>query len=157
MFVAGKLEIISQPGLSLIESRSRLELLKRLMYLNRAFEFTVLKSLYAAILREIELGYRNWGDDFHYIENTVLATSSHSQKLRPKSDFSQGSTAVNSEDKFWFCAKFQRNKCPSKDSHVVNIKGKMRFAKHICASCWQKKHKELAHPECSSACPNTTS
>ena len=157
MFVAGELEIISQSSTSFTESRSRLELLKRLMYLNRAFDFTVLKSLYAAILREIELGYRKWGDDFHYIENTVLATSSHVQKLKPKSDFSQESKVVKSDEKLWFCAKFQRNKCQNKDSHVLDIKGKMRFAKHICASCWQKDHKELPHPECSSVCPSNNS
>ena len=166
MFVAGELEIISQKSTPPKEMSARLELLKRLMYLNRAFDFSVLKSLYAAILREVELGYRKWGEDFHYIETAVLASSnsikskpksSYSEGFRPKSDFSKGSTSPKSDERSWFCSKFQRNRCEFKESHVLNVKGKMRLAKHICAFCWQKDKKELKHPECSSACPNTTS
>ena len=33
-----------------------MELLKKIMYLSTSYEFTVLKSYYAAVLREIELG-----------------------------------------------------------------------------------------------------
>ena len=155
LFVAGELEIISQVSISSTEKFARLELLKRLMYLNNAFEFSVIKSLYAAILREIELGYRKWGDDFMYIENAIL--TSHCNKFKPKTDMSQGSSApFKAEEKLWFCAKFQRNKCPQKDSHTIQVKGRTRFAKHICASCWQKDKKEWNHPECSSACPHYT-
>ena len=85
MFVAGESEIISKKHISSVERSGRLELFKRLMYLNNAYEFPILKSLYAAVLREIDLGYRHKRDDFIYIENTVSATSS--RKFRPSADF----------------------------------------------------------------------
>ena len=89
MFVAGELEIISKKHISSLERDGRLEFLKRLMYLNNAYEFPILKTLYAAVLHEIELGYKSWGDDFTYIENTVLASSS--RKFKPAAGFSRGS------------------------------------------------------------------
>ena len=61
LFIAGELEIISQSNISSTEKYARLELLKRMMYLNNTFDFSVIKSLYAAIMRDIELGYRKWG------------------------------------------------------------------------------------------------
>ena len=56
MFVAGELEIISDQKTREVERMCRLNLLKKIMYLSSSYEFTVLKSLYAACLREIELG-----------------------------------------------------------------------------------------------------
>jgi hypothetical protein len=168
LFVAGELEIISSPKIREKEAKARLDLLKKLMYLNSSYDFSVVKSLYAAILREIELGHSNWGDDFHYVESAVLAR--HKVKnfrnvdfvqLRPKPSFDlpqENSSTVGGEDyKIWFCNRYQRNKCPQKSSHVIALKGgKTRFAKHICATCWQTDRKELPHPECSTACPHAS-
>jgi hypothetical protein len=65
------------------------------------------------------------------------------------------STGTIDDKSVWFCSKFQRNKCSLKSAHVVTSKGgKTRFAKHICATCWDLDKKELPHPECSSACPH---
>ena len=155
MFVAGELEIISKKHISSLERDGRLEFLKRLMYLNNAYEFPILKTLYVAVLREIELGYKSWGDDFTYIENTVLASSSH--KFKPAADFSRGSSGSTKSDiRLWYCSKYQRNKCTFNESHMVQINGRIRLAKHVCASCWQKDKKELNHPECSSSCPHSS-
>ena len=104
------IEIISKHLLPAKEKSARLELLKSLMYLNKSVDFKVIKSLYAAILREVELGYIKWGDDFNYIENTVLASSYNKYSFMPKSDFSQGAKSHKSEGKKWFCSQFQRNK-----------------------------------------------
>jgi hypothetical protein len=51
------------------------------MYLNTSFDFSVIKSLYVAVLREIELGIGNWGDDFIYVESAVLARHMFRTKL----------------------------------------------------------------------------
>ena len=148
LFVAGELEIISQSNISRTKKSSHLELLKRML-------FSVIKSLYAAIMRDIELGYRKWVDDFMYIENAIL--TSNCNKFKPKSDMYQGCSApLKAEEKVWLCAEFQRNKCQHKDSHLIQVKGHTRFAQHICTSCWQKDKKEINHPECSSACPHLT-
>ena len=162
LFVAGELEIISDQKTREVERMGRLNLLKKIMYLSTSYEFSVLKSLYAACLREIELGKKSWADDFQYIESAILT------KHTPKG--ASGSNSINSgkksfknrrhregqaetEEKFWFCSLYQRNKCSHKASHIQVVKGKARFAQHACASCWQKDGKKLEHPECSSACP----
>ncbi|KAL4227290.1 hypothetical protein ACF0H5_012736 [Mactra antiquata] len=160
LFVAGELEIISSSKTSKVEKDGRLNLLKRLMYLNSTYEFASIRTLYAAIVREIELGNKKWSDDMQFVENAVLA------RCKPKIKNTEGFTGSKHKtgltsmsdssepDKLWFCSKFQRNKCQNNANHMMVYKGKMRFAKHICATCWQKDQKELAHPECSTACPH---
>lgn len=64
LFVAGELETISNTQIKSIEHRGRIALLKRIMYLNTSHDFKSLKSYYAAVLREIELGEKDWSDDF---------------------------------------------------------------------------------------------
>jgi hypothetical protein len=103
------------------------------------------------VLREIELGHCLWGDDFQYVEATVL--SRYSQKFRyrsestnsvqlnpnPRYDLPQErvSTGADEDNRLWFCSKYQRNKYHLKTAHVVTTKGgKTRFPKHICATCW---------------------
>ncbi|XP_053372608.1 uncharacterized G-patch domain protein DDB_G0278987-like isoform X2 [Mercenaria mercenaria] len=157
LFVAGEIEIISSSKTSKTEKQGRLELLKRLMYLNSVYDFSVIRTLYAAVLREVELGHKKWDSDFQYVENAVLSrykakVKSSENNSKSKSFSSQAGS--NESEKLWFCSKFQRNKCSSNNSHIMAYKGKMRLAKHICATCWQTDHKELNHPECSSACPH---
>lgn len=78
--------------------------------------------------------------------------------FRSKRPFGSKKKKENESDdniNVWFCPHYQRNKCQNKSSHFLVIKGKARNAQHICATCWQKDKKKLAHPECSSACPHT--
>ena len=165
LFVAGELEIISSSKTENLERKGRLNLLKKLMYLSSSYEVLVIKSLYAAVLREVELGHLNWGEDFSYVESAVLQktkmkskNTSESFQFRPKpaynlpKEFSSNSSTP--EEKIWYCAKYQSNKCSQRSSHVVTVKGKFRMAKHVCATCYLKDKKELSHPECSSACPH---
>jgi len=161
LLVAGELEIISACR-DKKEKNGRIDLLKSLMYLAKSHDISVIRSLYAAVLREIEIGIKNWGDDFSYVESAILSK----QKSQGKSGavrFGDGKYKAQPanlpEDKaesMWFCSKYQRNKCPHKSAHSLVVNGKMRYAKHICASCWLKDHKSLDHPECSSACPHTS-
>lgn len=48
LFIAGELEIISDTKTGNSERKGRLELLKKLMYLSNSYEFSTIKSLYAA-------------------------------------------------------------------------------------------------------------
>ncbi|XP_053399112.1 uncharacterized protein LOC128556961 [Mercenaria mercenaria] len=59
LFVAGELEIISEKHIKSKERSGRLKLLKRLMDLSSTYSFSILKSYYAAVLREIELGEKS--------------------------------------------------------------------------------------------------
>ena len=163
LFVAGELEIISDIKTGNLKRKGRLELLKKLMYLSNSYEFTIVKSLYAAVLREVELGHLDWGEDFSYVESAVLTKNkikskgaSDSVQFRPKPSYSlpKEISSSSAENKVWYCQKFQSNKCSQKTSHAINVKGKSRFAKHMCATCYLADKKELAHPECSTACPH---
>jgi hypothetical protein len=157
LFVAGELEIISSSSLGKYEKNSRIDLLKRLMYLCTSYEFSVVRSLYAAILRDIELGHLNWGESFQYIESRILNGHSVKKTNFVKSkNFKSRSEKIDekSTDKVWFCSQFQRNKCMQKSPHMMVVKGVMRLAHHICASCWMKDKVKLEHPECSSSCPH---
>jgi hypothetical protein len=71
LFIAGELEIIMSSITGKSEKEGRLDLLKKLMYLNSSYDYAAIKAVYAAILREIELGHCNWSDDFQYVESAV--------------------------------------------------------------------------------------
>ena len=159
LFVAGELEIISQSSIKRKEREARIELLKRLMYLSSSYDFNTIKSLYAAILREIELGHKKWGDDFHYVETNIFARSSVKKSVpsNKKNGLKFKEDSI-SEDRIWFCPLYQKNKCLHKSkSHLMVVKGKQRLAQHICATCWMKDKTKSEHPECASTCPHCQS
>lgn len=160
LFVAGELEIISDRKIKDLERSGRINLLKKIMYLSTSYDFSTLKSFYAACLREIEVGNRTWSDDFSSVETAIL------QKFVPKArSFSHFGKKTNyknkrpvegqteKEGKLWFCPFYQRNKCEHKGNHLKVINGRNHYCQHVCATCWQKDSKKLEHPECSSACP----
>ena len=168
LFVAGELEIIGDVRTEKVERSGRLSLLKKLMYLSTAYDLTTLKAYYAGVLRDIEVGAKTWKDDFQYVETAILAKhtprnkQSFGNSLKKKYQKStnltnkkQGQDSSGHEEKIWFCAAYQRNKCAHKSTHTLIVKGRMRMAQHICASCWQKDSKKLEHPECSSTCPHS--
>ena len=157
LFCAEELEIIGSTKIKEAERTGRISLLKKIMYLNTSYDFKTLKSYYAACLNEIEIGHKTWKDDFQQIESAILSKHvpkqtqfSKNQQSKSKED----SASKKSEEKIWFCALYNRNKCPQKISHTETKFGKFHFAHHICATCWQKDGKKLDHPECSSACPH---
>ena len=103
---------------------------------------------------------KTWKDDFQQIEAAILSKhvpkhTSHFSKKFPTKSKDDSETKKASEDKVWFCALYNRNKCQHKMSHTERKNGRFHYAQHICASCWQKDSKKLEHPECSSACPYT--
>lgn len=167
LFIAGELEIITEARTDKTERMGRLDLLKKLMYLSSSYELSTIKAYYAAVLREVELGHKTWKDDFQYVESAILnkhvpkSRSSYQNSSYKKTEFKSGKRQsdkkVENEDKLWFCAAYQRNKCQHKSSHTLVLKGKMHYAHHVCATCWLKDKKKLEHPESSSACPHIES
>ena len=73
LFLAGEISIISADDLSETERKGRLDLLKKIIYFSNTYEFKGLKAYYAAWLREIELGKKNWSDDPQQIETAILS------------------------------------------------------------------------------------
>ena len=156
LFIAGELEIISEEGISKAERSGRISMLKKIVYYSNTYDFKGLKSFYAAWLREIELGKKTWVDDPQQIESAILSKHLRWQKSSFLTNKKDSTHKGNNDEKLWFCSLYQRSKCANKASHMVVIKGKMRMAQHICATCWLKDKAKLAHPECSSSCPHTT-
>ena len=160
LFIAGELEICTSAKIKEVEKSGRPNLLKRIMYLNSSYDFKTLKAFYAACLNEIEIGLKKWDDDFQQIETAILSKHIPKQKFQKKfgnKDKSREDSAdskKSSDEIVWFCSLYQRNKCPQKLSHTERKNGRMHFAQHVCATCWQKDNKKLEHPECSSACPH---
>ena len=64
LFTTGELEIITNGYISELEKQSRLELLKQFTYFNGSYPWSVLKNVYIAILRKIELGHKTWNSNF---------------------------------------------------------------------------------------------
>lgn len=154
LFVAGELEIISDDELSPAERSGRLTLLKKIVYYYSTYEFKGLKAFYAAWVREIELGKKKWSDDSSQIESAILSKFVLKSSKSPFS-VTRKSDNLDNEDRAWFCQAYQRNKCLHKASHTETFRGKLKLAQHICATCYLKDKKKLAHPECSSSCPHT--
>ena len=152
LFIAGELEIIAEDDLSASEKGGRLELLKKIVYYSSTYEFKGLKAFYAAWLKEIELGKKKWSDDSQQIESAILSKYLLRNKGFPVAGKKEPQKNSGEEDRVWFCSAYQRNKCAHKSNHMVVIKGKMRLAAHICASCWLKDKKKLEHSESSSCC-----
>ena len=135
LFLAGEISIISSDDLSESERQGRLSLLKKIIYYSGTYEFKGLKALYAAWLREIELGKKSWSDDPQQIEGAIL--SKYLLRGKGYSSFKENSSKSDAaEDRTWFCSEYQRNKCKHKSSHLRVHNGKQKLANHICATCW---------------------
>ena len=160
MFIAGELEIISSEGLPRSERLGRTSLLKKIIYYSNTYEFKGLKSFYAAWLRQIELGKKAWSDDPQQLESAILTkhlrVQRSSSSAHKKESVNNKKDKDDGEEKVWFCSQFQRNKCSHKGTHMVVVKGRMRQAQHICATCWMTDKAKLGHPESSSSCPHAS-
>ena len=154
LLIAGELEIISEEDLTKSELEGRLSLLKKIVYYSSTYEFEGLKKFYASWVRETEVGRKKWSDDPSSWESAFLSK----YIIKSNKQFTPGrkEKVSNNDERVWFCSAYQRNKCAHKSNHMLVIKGKMRLASHICASCWQKDKKKLEHPESSSCCPHAS-
>ena len=135
-FVAGELEII-KACTDDKEKSARIAFINTLMY--------------AACLREIELGNKCWGDDYWKIGDQILNRAIFLDSESPKAKYKKGSSV--SSKNIWFCSTYQNKKCDKNSPHKQWIKGVSRDVSHICAACWLSTKVESKHPEISSACP----
>ena len=70
-FIAEELENISSKNEE-IEKSGRLNLLKRIVYLNLSYDFKTLKTFLSECLNEIEIVLKSWQDDFQQIKSTIV-------------------------------------------------------------------------------------
>ena len=160
LLVAGELEIITSDSISDTERYGRLKILKQLAYHMGYYDWEVLRGVYAAIVRKIELGLYGWDSDFSRLEQMILTkamvkSQSDRQSSRPKSQSAQFTTAQ--KDRTWYCHKFQNNMCNvAGESHPIQWRGQTITVHHICSRCWSLDKKKMPHRESDSACPHKT-
>ena len=143
LFAASEIEIFLSEKTSSTERKSRLLLLRKILYYANVYEWQGLLNFYAAWLRRIESGLSKWGDDPTIIEIPMLA-----RHVLKKS-------AEKTSDAIFWCPDYNNGKCSvSAKSHQRMIKNRSRTVQHICSTCWRKDRKQLSHPETSSACPH---
>ena len=106
------------------------------------------------------VGQKAWSDDPQQFESAILTKNLRVQRssssAHKKESVNNKKDKDDSEEKVWFCSQFQRNKCSHKGTHMVVVKGRMRQAQHICATCWMTDKAKLGHPESSSSCPHAS-
>ena len=151
MFVAGEIEIITACK-NPLEKEERLNFWGTLMYHAIQTDFVVIKEWYAAVVREIEVDSKKWGDDYIKVgEDIIRRESLHGGKSKEKTvGFSAG---FSDQHAVWFCSAFQRNRCSSAAPHKAKVGGVERQVQHICATCYIRTKKQADHPECASTCP----
>lgn len=147
LFEAGEFEIIASSKIDEKEKNGRILLLKKIAYYYELYEWKGIKKLYAHIIRQIENGIAEWGHDFSDIETPLLIKYVKVEQKGKHLDVKKKDEVV------FYCGFYQRKKCPRTTSHYGKIKGIDRFLQHICATCYKKEGKKLAHPECSDLCP----
>ncbi len=161
LFAAGELEIITRPGISTIEQTGRLGLLKQLAYLNGYHDWKVVRNVYMAIVRKIEVGVLSWQSSFIgeiqwmctklYAMGSMAGSSSNKQAGAVRAGRSEAKTKTEG---FWWCRDFNREKgCSLGDPHVAQVYGKQVIVNHVCAKCWIEDKVKAQHAEESSACP----
>ena len=158
LLVAGELEIISD--CKSVERKGRTALLRKIAYYSNTYSTEGLKNYYSACLRQVEKGEKTWEHDFSHLETPIL--SRHLlpvNKTQMKKKFSGDQKSLKGDDgteRLWVCSQFQKNKCIHKTDHtLVSDNGQMKFAKHICAACWQADKKKMPHAECSKECAHS--
>jgi uncharacterized protein YdcH (DUF465 family) len=170
LFVSGELEIISSNEISETERKSRLSLLKKINDLSGTYEFNLLSSIYAVIVRKIENGLAKWGDDFSQVINWMATKNARTNNLMSNSFVSKKTSYMYNKNSnfnknrynrsykgnqtFW-CRDYNRTGCSLPDGHTGNFKGENVNFSHICAACYNRDKTKVSHPESSPVCPHS--
>ena len=155
LFIAGELEIISDPHTDPKEAIRRLEMLKVTAYRSQYLPWSKLLHLHAAILKKIESGKATWESNFDSIEKMVLENPGHvdwGQRLSFNSSHASDGDSAPRRDVFW-CWDFNKSSCGKHHQHHAVVNGDHVSVKHICASCYHHDRSERFHPENSLECP----
>ena len=127
-FVAGETEIISRCS-NTQEYTGRLKFLAALMYEAEHLHVNSVLQWYACWLREIELGYKQWGDDFRTVRYGI-----YRQQYLPPDELKKKDK--KSRKKVLFCHRYQSGECPKAAQHWVRVQGAYQEVFHVCATCW---------------------
>ena len=157
LFVAGELEIITNPNTDLREATRRQEMLKVTAYRSQYIEWSKLLHLHAAILQKIESGRASWNSNFDFIEKMVLENPGNVDWTRkvgaqPKNGERGGSKNPSQQQGVLWCYDYNKSSCNKASPHSAELNGKQVTVKHICATCYKQDRVERSHQETSADC-----
>lgn len=149
-FVSG-FSCILMSDISEIERQGRTRHLAKLMHFAISYPWFVILQLHKAVVLAIELGRKEWSDDFSDVENSVLLGFANRPKISSASHYTNGPRPNNG---VFYCANFQSNSCNFKQkTHSQLIAGVEREVWHICKKCWLSKREKCFHSLSSDVCP----
>ena len=164
--VSGEMEIILEFRLSQTELEGRLRLLRTLSVLLGSYPWTAVRSVYAAVLRRIELGRMTWSSDIGETMSFTLLTYAAKNPVgdsRPerqdrtnsgKRNVGPSHKSSTGEARVWYCPEYQRGTCAHNEPHQKEMYGKPVTVHHVCAKCLLRDRREAKHPDSSTACPH---
>lgn len=160
LFVAGEIGTILKMVQSEVidQAYGRLRLLEILMYHAGNYQWSAIKTLYTAVMENIDNGVANWDTweaELPRMEAMILMPHVINKSVRKVSSSAPMGTGSNKDDSTWFCSAFNSGTCNQAEKHnsAGNLRGKVRLLQHICAACWMRDKVKQFHPECSNTCP----
>lgn len=168
--VAGELEIIQSKKCSSQEKEARIGVLKYLAYHFAYLDTTELKEQYDALLKQVERGELEWGQNLpkriHRSLKFRRETLNAERKVNDR-DTRAGETSKDkitkkenkkekkdTSDEVIYCADFNRKKCSFETSHLGKWAGKDVMKLHICRKCLAEDGVKKAHAEVEDTCPH---
>lgn len=144
LFVAGELEIATSSDIQECERAGRLRLLKQLAYLHGAHQWEIIRKIYIAVVRKIELGSLHWGSCFLNDIQWILTkhTITHHPRTRQPAPSARPQSSVP-----LYCIAFNRGKCTFKEAHYTQIRGKQEWVLHICSKCLRLSNQQNPHSQ----------
>ena len=144
-YIAGETKTIMSCS-DVLEIKGRLNLMFRLAHLKqKGYGWNSLRSLYAAVVRSIEMHESAWTADWRHIEEMVIDVLDRNVT---------GKVSGKRQGDMWFCRDFNRSDgCDLQAPHEAYINKKKWWVKHMCATCWQKGQGVKVHAEVDPACP----
>ena len=146
LFMAGELEIISDPSISQAERNTRTQVLKNLAYKNEILSKEDIIKQYVNFMRKIEKGRFRWGSKsaLRQFEQQLLYNISVDRKdYKDKHKISQKKW----EERKKYCLDYNRGTCTYSDSHEGKLNGVQVMKMHICRKCLINENKEVKHAE----------
>ena len=138
LLVAGELERVTEPGVSEDERQGRLRLLKQLTYLNGHHQWDIVKKVFSAVLRKIELGILHWGSCFLNDIQWILSKHTITHHTRTHQPKHQAQPAIRNPNTPIYCLQFNRGQCQHDQAHQGTYNGKQVWLQHICSKCLRK-------------------
>ena len=150
-YVAGEvrtIETCTEPAQIL----GRLKLLRRMSYAKlRGYDWTIIRKMYAAILRSIETKENTWETNFDRYEAILY-------RRPPKKDDRPIPSQSTGPIKKWFCRDWNKGNCtktaPHKAWFGTGSNATQRTVLHMCAVCYMKDKAQRDHAEGQDTCPH---